>query len=175
MRGYMNDALKAYKSDTRTMGAKMAIERQADDARRRNWAKRGPLTEAGRERLRCAALRDKPWLRSTGPRTAHGKSIARRNALKGGAYSKTIEPYRSIHRLSGNAHPERISADLARLWEALGEPAPDAPFDRVLEFANECLESRCETGYTSGIALANFYRILLKRALRALVAQPPSQ
>jgi hypothetical protein len=44
--------------------------------------RRGPLTEAGRERLRAAALRDKPWLRATGPRTARGKAQAARNGKR---------------------------------------------------------------------------------------------
>jgi hypothetical protein len=42
-------------------------------AGRRNRAKRGPLTAAGRERLREAALRNRPWRHSTGPRTPEGK------------------------------------------------------------------------------------------------------
>jgi hypothetical protein len=38
-----------------------------------NRCKRGPLTEEGRQRLRAAALKNKPWLHSTGPRTPKGK------------------------------------------------------------------------------------------------------
>jgi hypothetical protein len=38
-----------------------------------NRKKRGPLTEAGRERLRQAALEHQPWLHATGPRSPEGK------------------------------------------------------------------------------------------------------
>jgi hypothetical protein len=37
------------------------------------------LTPEGRERLRQAALEDRPWLSSTGPRTAAGKARAAAN------------------------------------------------------------------------------------------------
>ena len=43
-------------------------------AGRLNRAKRGPLTDAGREKLRQAALRDRPWEHSTGPRTPAGRA-----------------------------------------------------------------------------------------------------
>jgi hypothetical protein len=49
-------------------------------AGRMNWAKRGPLTEAERERLRQAALRHRPWEHSTGPRTPAGRA---QSALNG--------------------------------------------------------------------------------------------
>ncbi len=48
-------------------------------AGRENRKKRGPLTEAGRERLRAAALRTMPWLRGTGPKTAAGKARSAAN------------------------------------------------------------------------------------------------
>jgi hypothetical protein len=44
-----------------------------------NRRKRGPFTAAGLERLRQAALANRPWERSTGPRTAVGKAVAARN------------------------------------------------------------------------------------------------
>jgi len=47
-----------------------------------NRTKRGPLTDAGRERLRAAARRNKPWLHSTGPRSAEGKVQAVRNGKR---------------------------------------------------------------------------------------------
>jgi hypothetical protein len=43
-------------------------------AGRANRAKRGPLTPEGRERLRQAALRHRPWEHSTGPRTSAGRA-----------------------------------------------------------------------------------------------------
>jgi hypothetical protein len=42
-------------------------------------ARRGPLTEAGRARLRQAALRHRPWAASTGPTSAAGKARAAAN------------------------------------------------------------------------------------------------
>ena len=59
-------------------------ERQAPNpkrvlAGRLNRAKRGALTPEGRERLRRAALANRPWLRSTGPRTPQGKARSARN------------------------------------------------------------------------------------------------
>ena len=44
-----------------------------------NRAKREGLTPAGRERLRRAALRNRPWEHATGPRTREGKATAVRN------------------------------------------------------------------------------------------------
>src|SRR5262245_57031787 len=49
-------------------------------AGRLNRLKRGPLTAAGRERLRQSALEHQPWLRSTGPRSPAGKARAAANA-----------------------------------------------------------------------------------------------
>lgn len=48
-------------------------------AGRRNRCKRRGLSDAGRERLREAARKHKPWLHSTGPRTREGKAIAAAN------------------------------------------------------------------------------------------------
>ena len=44
-----------------------------------NREKRKGLTADGRERLRQAALRGKPWEHATGPRTTEGKAKAARN------------------------------------------------------------------------------------------------
>lgn len=48
-------------------------------AGRKNRLLRGPLTAAGRERLRQAAHAVKPWLKSTGPQTAAGRRQAAQN------------------------------------------------------------------------------------------------
>jgi len=48
-------------------------------AGRANRAKRGPLTRGGKQRLRAAALQYRPWIHSTGPRTAEGKAQAVKN------------------------------------------------------------------------------------------------
>jgi hypothetical protein len=44
-----------------------------------NRLKRKGLTDAGRQRLREAALKNRPWLHSTGPRTESGKERSARN------------------------------------------------------------------------------------------------
>jgi len=51
-------------------------------AGRRNRLKWPGVTEAGRHRLREAALRNQPWKRSTGPRTAEGKARVALNAKR---------------------------------------------------------------------------------------------
>lgn len=56
-------------------------------ANRRNLAKAGPLTPDGWRRLRAAALRDKPWRFSSGPKSAAGRKRSRMNALKSGENS----------------------------------------------------------------------------------------
>lgn len=69
-----------------------------------NRARRGPLTEQGRQRLREAILRTRPWEHSTGPRTAEGRARASANGKK-----RQLGP-RSIRE---------IRADLADLRELL--------------------------------------------------------
>jgi hypothetical protein len=49
-------------------------------AGRANWQKRKGLTPEGRERLRQAALINKPWRFSTGPRSVEGKAKVARNS-----------------------------------------------------------------------------------------------
>jgi len=49
---------------------------------KRKWWKRGPRTPEGRQRMREAALRNKPWLHSTGPRTPEGKARAAANGRR---------------------------------------------------------------------------------------------
>lgn len=51
-------------------------------AGKRNRLLRGALSPAGRQRLRDAALRDRPWEFSTGPRTAAGKAAVANNGQK---------------------------------------------------------------------------------------------
>ena len=48
-------------------------------AGRLNRQKRGPLSTAAIERLRLAALANRPWEASTGPRTAEGKARSAAN------------------------------------------------------------------------------------------------
>lgn len=47
-----------------------------------NRAKRKGLTPGGRERLRQAALRHRPWDHSTGPKTPGGKATAVANGKR---------------------------------------------------------------------------------------------
>jgi hypothetical protein len=81
-------------------------------AGRLNGAKRGPLTPDGLARLRAAALRDRPWEHSTGPRTPAGKAKA---ALNGTGRAKGVRAARrEVAALKG------LFADLHRAREALG-------------------------------------------------------
>ena len=52
------------------------------EAGRRNRRKRKGITPEGRQSLRETALRNKPWLHSTGPRSAIGKAKAALNGKK---------------------------------------------------------------------------------------------
>ena len=45
-----------------------------------NNLKRGPLTEAGRERMRQSALAHRPWEHTTGPKTEAGKARSSQNS-----------------------------------------------------------------------------------------------
>ncbi len=51
-------------------------------AGRLNRAKRKSLTPDGAERVRQAALRNRPWVHSTGPKTAEGKKRSAANGLR---------------------------------------------------------------------------------------------
>src|SRR4051812_38957409 len=65
------------------------------EAGRRNRAKRGPLTEAGRERLRQSALKHRPWEHSTGPRTPEGKAQAASNGKKNQRGPRSVREVRA--------------------------------------------------------------------------------
>jgi hypothetical protein len=72
-------------SELTSMEATMMETRQASPsparvaAGKRNRTKRKGLTEAGRQRLREAALRSRPWQHACGPRTEAGKAKSARN------------------------------------------------------------------------------------------------
>ncbi len=68
------------------------------EANRRNWKLHRGISPEGRERISRAALRDKPWEHSTGPRTEAGKLRCRSNTVKAGTYCATIEPFASLVR-----------------------------------------------------------------------------
>jgi hypothetical protein len=74
-------------------------------AGRRNRQKRGPLTSEGKQRLREAALRHRPWEHATGPRTPAGKAQAARNGKL---------------RQRGSRSVREIRADLADVAQWIG-------------------------------------------------------
>lgn len=77
----------------------MATEKQIEGnrANRQRWHGH---TQDGLERLREAARKNKPWRRSTGPRTAAGKNRSKNNAFKhGGRSAEAIESRKEINRI----------------------------------------------------------------------------
>jgi hypothetical protein len=64
-------------------------------AGRANRRRRGPLTAAGRARLRAAALRHQPWLSATGPVTSAGKAQAARNGKRRQLGSRSVRELRA--------------------------------------------------------------------------------
>ena len=65
------------------------------EAGRRNQQKWKGLTDAGRVRLRVAALKHQPWLHSTGPRTPEGKAKV---AMNGRSRQLDAVSRREVHR-----------------------------------------------------------------------------
>ena len=68
-------------------------------ANRRNWKRWRGVSPEGRERQRQACRRNRPWDKSTGPRSDAGKRRARCNALCFGDSAAALEPYASANRL----------------------------------------------------------------------------
>ena len=64
----------------------MATQAQFE-ANRRNRKRWKGHTPEGLNRLREAALRNRPWMKSTGPRTPKGKAKSKLNAWKHGQRS----------------------------------------------------------------------------------------
>jgi len=75
-------------------------------AGRLNRMKRGRLTPEGRQRLREAALRNRPWDYATGPRTPAGKAQAAINGK---------------NRQVGTRSVREIRAELATLKDLVGQ------------------------------------------------------
>ncbi len=71
----------------------MASQRQIE-ANRRNGAIHGPLSQREKDHLREVALRNRPWEKSTGPRTAKGKRRSAMNALKTGKHTAKKRAWR---------------------------------------------------------------------------------
>lgn len=87
-------------------------------ANRRNWANWRGVSQKGCERQRQAALRNRPWEHSTGPRTERGKAASRANAAIVGVHSKLMEPFASARRVIESY--QQCSAPLA-----LDDACPD--------------------------------------------------
>jgi hypothetical protein len=83
-------------------------------AGRRNRLLRGPLTEAGRQRLREAALRHQPWRFSTGPTSEAGK----RNAAANGRYNQQGQLSVREARVEGKRARD-LAAAAGTLWRDL--------------------------------------------------------
>lgn len=71
------------------MGRKLTPRQLAG---RMNRAKRKGLTPEGREALRQAAIANRPWEHSTGPRTLAGKAMSRWNAYQHGDRACELQP-----------------------------------------------------------------------------------
>jgi hypothetical protein len=74
-------------------------------AGRRNRSKRPALSVDARQRLREAAIRNQPWLKSTGPTSNAGKAIVAMNGRG---------------RQKGPRSVRQIRADLADVTELIG-------------------------------------------------------
>ena len=77
---------------------------------------RGPLSDAGRQRLREAARQHKPWLASTGPRTAKGKAQAVKNGK-----TQQVGPFSHREVRADLAAARAVLAGLRAAMETLEE------------------------------------------------------
>lgn len=66
-------------------------------------------TEERRQRQREVILRNKPWEKSTGPKTQSGKKRSRMNAFKHGEYGRSGKIITNALRL-GQAHVDAVNA-----------------------------------------------------------------
>lgn len=80
-----------------------------------NRAKRKGLTPAGRERLRQAALRNRPWEHSTGPTTAAGKAQAAANGKR-----RQVGPVSVRELRAGLAGLTALARDMAEARALVG-------------------------------------------------------
>lgn len=93
-----------YSADTELTSKKAAVGSSKDQptqpnpnrvaAGRRNRAKRGELTEAGRDRLRKAAIAHRPWRFASGPKTDAGKARAAQNGKARQSGPKSVREVR---------------------------------------------------------------------------------
>jgi hypothetical protein len=90
------------------------------EAGRRNRLLRGTLTAAGREKLRQTILQNRPWERSTGPRSSAGKAAAAANGkARQRGLTSIREAYAIVREILGpiNANRGAIESLLAGLHE----------------------------------------------------------
>jgi hypothetical protein len=90
-------------------------------AGRLNRKKRGPLTPRGRQALREAAVRNQPWIYSTGPRTPAGKAQAARNGK-----SRQLNSC-SIREIRARVADARALISQSRHEREVIERTPNAP------------------------------------------------
>ena len=91
-------------------------------AGRRNRQLKGPLTEAGRQRLRDAARRNQPWQFSTGPRSLAGKAKA---AMNGHRHRANPQSERQLR--AGLAVAMSFLVEMAQLRQAINERLGSQP------------------------------------------------
>jgi hypothetical protein len=96
-------------------------------AGRVNRAKRRGYTPEGLERVRQAALRNKPWLHSTGPKTAAGKAKSAKNRRRRPGLRSVIRALREMRalaRLPALAFQQILAERLSEpsLQKPVGEP-----------------------------------------------------
>lgn len=89
-------------------------------AGKRNQALRRGLSEAGRDRLREAALSHRPWELSTGPRTATGKAIAAANGKRRQKGRYSVRELRQ-YRQALEARPEPLKQARRTVLSALSQ------------------------------------------------------
>lgn len=92
------------------------------EANRANLQKRRGLSPEGRQDLREAALRNRPWDHSTGPRTTEGKNRSSRNALKHG--------WETAQRRAARREAYRLLDGIVAFRRALRAGEPDAELRR---------------------------------------------
>ena len=103
------------------------------EAGRLNRRKRGPLTPAGRERLRQAIHRVQPWREATGPRTPAGKQRAAQNGKRRQLGTLSTRQVRAelaqiSHLLQDSCELRKLATSTTRLAVALAPSlAPTQP------------------------------------------------
>src|SRR5438270_6050343 len=105
-------------------------ERTNKDAANRGRPKPYRLTAAGLTSLRSSVLANRPWRRSTGPRTTAGKARSRMNAWKHG--DRGADAIAARREVADTLRKMRDAEDSARLWRASAESPSDQWADRIL-------------------------------------------